>query len=120
MGYDIIGGCLSAPIGLLNRKAAEMDILNTKMAKRCIVGCAALAALCALADGDPYANYVKLGASDAVANYSWNAAGNWDDGEPPSSDKNYYVPAGKTLIYFADKNIQIDISRFNPPSPYII
>ena len=60
---------------------------------------AALAALGAFADDDPYANYVKLSASDTDTKYSWNVAGNWDDGLPPSSDKNYYVPAGKLFFH---------------------
>ena len=73
--------------------------------------CAAV--FCAFADDDPYADYVWLGASDATANYSWNAAGNWlDNGAAPSSDKNYYIPAGTRLWYSASSTTP-DIEQFS-------
>ena len=43
-----------------------------------------------------YEGWVKLTGSDgtASAQYSFDTAGKWDDGLPPSSGKKYYVPAG--------------------------
>ena len=53
----------------------------------------------ALADDDPYADYVKLTQSDTSSNHSWDRIGHWDDpsGEAPNDGKNYYVPAGMEL-----------------------
>ena len=54
------------------------------------------AAFPAVAD-NAYSGYVRLGGEDAVANQSWNNAGNWADGKKPSSGNNYYVPTGALL-----------------------
>ena len=61
--------------------------------------CAAVG--CAYADGDPYAGYVKLTGKDELTTggCSWNRAGNWEDGQAPSSTKDYYVPAGTRLYH---------------------
>ena len=47
-----------------------------------------------VAIAEDYSGWVQLTASDGSKPYSFNSAGKWSDGEPPSSTKNYYVPAG--------------------------
>ena len=55
----------------------------------------ALAFVCslnvALADDDPYADYVKLTRKDGSKTSSWNDVGGWSDGQAPTNTKNYYV-----------------------------
>ena len=46
-------------------------------------------------DVDPYADYIKLTANDTEKNTSWNKTGHWS--EEFSTERNYYVPAGKTF-----------------------
>ena len=53
-------------------------------------------------DADPYADYIYLTKNDTTSTYSWNNTdaetfkqGNWS--EPFSTERNYYVPAGRTL-----------------------
>ncbi len=45
----------------------------------------------ALADDDPYADYVKLTRKDGSKTSSWNDVGGWSDGQAPTNTKNYYV-----------------------------
>ena len=56
-----------------------------------------------LADGDPYAGYVKLTRKDTSANSSWNAAGGWSDGLAPGATNDYYVAPGALLWRAQDK-----------------
>ena len=53
-------------------------------------------------DADPYADYIYLTKDDTTSKYSWNNTdavtfkqGNWS--EPFSTERNYYVSAGRTL-----------------------
>ncbi len=59
--------------------------------------------VCAFADAPDYSTYVQLTASDTVddkaATTSWQNALHWSDNAAPSSDKNYYVPAGRILVH---------------------
>ena len=47
-----------------------------------------------VAAAEDYSSWVQLTESDVYTPYSFDSAGKWSDGEPPSSTKNYYVPAG--------------------------
>ena len=62
----------------------------------------------AFADDPDYSTYVQLAASDTVedkaASTSWQSALHWSDSAAPSSDKNYYVPAGRTLVHHHTKD----------------
>lgn len=62
----------------------------------------------AFADDPDYSTYVQLKASDKVedkaASTSWQSALHWSDNAAPSSDKNYYVPAGRTLVHHHTKD----------------
>ena len=51
----------------------------------------------ALADDDPYADYVKLTRTDTDTKSSWNDVGGWSDGMAPTNTKNYYVAPGARL-----------------------
>ena len=54
------------------------------------------------ADAPDYSTYVQLTESDtgtSATTTSWRSGLNWSDGKPPSSGKNYYVPAGLTLVH---------------------
>ena len=52
------------------------------------------------ADEQDYTQWVTLTNSDSTTAkvYSFAAAGYWSDGAEPSADKDYYVPAGRTLM----------------------
>ena len=52
----------------------------------------------AIAETDPYANYVKLSRVDTSTTSSWNAKGGWSDGSAPSPAKNYLVEEGALLF----------------------
>ena len=67
-----------------------------------------LGVVCAFADTPDYSTYVQLTASDEVedkaALTSWQSALHWSDSAAPSSDKNYYVPAGRILVHHHTKD----------------
>ena len=62
----------------------------------------------AFADTPDYSTYMQLTASDTVddkaATTSWQSALHWSDNAAPSSDKNYYVPAGRILVHAHTKD----------------
>ena len=84
---------------------AIKSIRKPVLAAGCVV---ALGAVCAFADDPDYSTYVQLTASDKVedkaASTSWQSALHWSDNAAPSSDKNYYVPAGRTLVHHHTKD----------------
>ena len=66
--------------------------------KKTMFAAVVAAVSCALADGeDPYADYVKLSASDNSSHISFSTKGFWNDNLAPHEDANYYVAADKVL-----------------------
>ena len=62
-----------------------------------LAACCAMAALCAIADADPYEGYVRLNGQDTETNLSWAKGARWSDKAAPSPGKNYYVPENSLL-----------------------
>ena len=71
------------------------------MKKSLVVGCAFVFvfACAAFAQYDADDGYVVMERSDTAGyNYSWNGYSyGWSDGQPPHSNTNYFIPAGKRM-----------------------